>query len=270
MRRVTILVLLLLLADAKPALAKSERETFGGATVDETSGSISVDAGLIERSGGGGDAGGTGPGGGDIPEWMPPFGNGNPFGGGGCRVPLGSGVDQLFCDPEPSAAGSGPVVDPGVLAAEAHGRLVLPSPEIRLNPAPPRDQLVNLATWLWLDGSSWSSRSAQASVPGVSVTVSARPERVIWDMGDGHQVVCHGPGTPYDTTRPAAAQRTDCSHTYRRSSAGVPGEHYVITATVEWSAAWSVAGAPGGGSLPLLRRSSSQPVRVAEAQAINR
>src|SRR5207244_3829971 len=105
-------------------------------------------------------------------------------------------------------------------------------------------------------------------VPGITVTVTAEPQRVVWDMGNGDQITC-GPGTPYDPSKPEADQQTDCSYTYRYSSAAQPNERYVITATVEWVATWTAAGAPGGGSLGVVRRSSSVAVRVAEAEAIN-
>ena len=128
---------------------------------------------------------------------------------------------------------------------------------------------MNLATWLWVDPASWGAQSSQVSVPGVTVTATARPERVVWDMGNGDHVICHGPGVAYDTSRPEATQRSDCTYTYRRSSAGQPQQRYVMTATVEWSAWWTAVGVPGGGGLPGLRRSASAAIRVAEVQAIN-
>ena len=227
--------------------------TSGRATTDQRSGTISVEAEVTNRTGGeDGD-------GGDGASDPAPYGNETV-----CRIPMGNGSDQGFCEVSPLPS---PVVDPQVLAAQARNTLALPTPDIRLNPAPPQDQLVHLATWMWL--ANWAPASSQAAVPGVTVTVTAQPDRVIWDMGNGDQVVCAGPGTPYDANKAEEAQHSDCTYTYRRSSAGRPNESYVITATVEWSAAWSVAGAPGGGSLPGLRRSSSVSVRVAEIQAIN-
>ena len=95
------------------------------------------------------------------------------------------------------------------------------------------------------------------------------PSGAIAEFGSGDTVTCTGPGTPYDTNRPSSEQHTDCSYTYRHSSAGQPGEHYVVTATVEWAATWTVTGAPGGGNLGIVRRSSSVSIRVAEAEALN-
>jgi hypothetical protein len=59
-----------------------------------------------------------------------------------------------------------------LLVAEAVKLLHLPAPAIRLNPAPPAAQLVYVPTWLWVDASSWGSRSATVSVPARASVVS--------------------------------------------------------------------------------------------------
>lgn len=255
MRRLVILITALLAGAATPAFADGKASS-GWVGVDESAGTIDVGAGSSLTTESNGD-GGSGDDGGPAAE---------PGNETVCRAPIGGGTDQGFCEVA-LLPGVAPIVDPQALAAQARNTLALPTPEIRLNPAPPQDQLVHLATWMWL--ANWAPASSQASVPGVTVTVAAQPERVIWDMGNGDQVACAGPGTPYDTNQPEEAQHSGCTYTYRRSSAGRPNQSYVVTATVEWSATWSVVGAPGGGSLPGLRRSSSVPVRVAEIQAIN-
>jgi hypothetical protein len=105
--------------------------------------------------------------------------------------------------------------------------------------------------------------------------VTARPMSVSWDPGDGSQpVVCAGPGTPYDTSESADAQRTDCSYTYARSSASQlqsgPNENdrfFSVTVTTSWSVTW--VGASGtGGTLPVMTRSSTFPLAVAEREAL--
>ncbi len=252
-RRLAVLVCVLSLASAAPALAGPERESRGFATTDESQGAISIEAGSSSASSGA-DANSGGAGDAFV------AGNENI-----CRAPLSAGGGPCPAEPAPP----GVAVDPAVLAVQARGQLALPAPAIRLNPAPPRDQLVNMTTWMWVDPATWGTHSSQVGVPGVTVTASAKPERVIWDMGNGALVICSGPGVPYDTARAEAAQRSDCSYTYRRSSAGLAHGRYVVTATVEWSASWSVVGAPGGGTLPGLRRSASVAIRVAEVQAVN-
>lgn len=41
-----------------------------------------------------------------------------------------------------------------------------------------------------------------------------------------------------------------------------------MTVTVDWQLSWTAAGAPGGGSLGAVPMSTTQPVRVAEVQAL--
>ena len=123
-------------------------------------------------------------------------------------------------------AGGPPVVSPAVLARQARARLDLPEVVIRLNPS--GDQLVNLPLWLAMDPASWTARSATASVPGVSVTATARPVKANWSMGDGTTVTCTGPGTAWTAGSDPRSPSPDCGHVYRRSSAKAPGGVYVI------------------------------------------
>jgi hypothetical protein len=163
-----------------------------------------------------------------------------------------------------------PAVAPATLARTASRYLPLPPPEIHVNPPADHDQLVNLASWLWADPATWGARSATASVPNESATVTAVPVSVTWTMGDGGRVVCRGPGVPYDVRRGPAGQHTGCSYTYRRSSAGQPGERYAVTATTTWQLTWTATGVTAAsGTLPPLLRTSQTSLRVAEAQAIN-
>jgi hypothetical protein len=162
-----------------------------------------------------------------------------------------------------------PAVAPGVLATQARRFLPLPTPQLHTSPPPGRDQLVGLPTWLWVDRASFQARSATASVPGISATVTAVPVAVTWTMGDGARVVCRGPGTPYDPARSEAAQRPSCAHTYRRSSTGQPGGRFAVTAAATWQLTWAARGQPGGGTLPPLTRTSQATLRVAEVQALN-
>jgi hypothetical protein len=163
-----------------------------------------------------------------------------------------------------------PAVPPAVLAREASRFVAAPAPGIQINPPPSADHLVNLESWLWVDSATWGQRSATASVPNETATVIATPLSVTWNMGDGSKVTCRGPGIPYNTTRAPDSQHTNCSHTYRRSSAGQPGQRYAVSATTTWALRWTATGAvTASGTLPPLLRTSTTSLRVAEAQAIN-
>ncbi len=175
-------------------------------------------------------------------------------------------VDLVYLKVRPS--------DVAGLKDEAFGSLPLPAPQVVSSPPPDR-LVVNAPTWLAVDD-SWQPRSSTVSVPGVSVVVSAYPVRVRYEMGDGDVVTCNGPGAKYDPALPDGARRTDCSYVYRRSSAGQsataehPADRYGLRATVDWQVTWSVVGAPGGGDLGTVSRTSDPvPVAVGEIQTFN-
>ncbi len=157
-----------------------------------------------------------------------------------------------------------PPVSPAQLARIARSRLVLPTPTITVNPA--GTALTNLPVWLTLS-SGWQQESATAAVPGVSVTATASPTKVVFDMGNGTSVTCTSPGTVYrpgvDDPRSASP---DCGATYSAPSVGRPGEAYQITATVTFSVAW--AGAGQAGVLEGLTSTGTTTLRVAESQAV--
>lgn len=166
--------------------------------------------------------------------------------------------DLLFFDP----------ADPigGLFAAEraaeqALSQLTLPVPVMSMSP--PGDQLVGVATWLWLDG-GWGPLSTSATIGAVTSTVTATPRAVVWDLGDGTSVACAGPGVAYaaDAT-PADA----CTATFVDSSADRPGGTQRVTATVSYEVGWS-ANTGEGDDLGELTAVGAVDVRVVEVQAV--
>jgi hypothetical protein len=157
-----------------------------------------------------------------------------------------------------------PTLSPEQVAEAARKRLNLGKPIIASSPS--RVQLVGLPTWLWLRNSHWPPVHATASVPGVSVTATARPTRVTWTMGDGRTAVCAGPGTPYPAGGDPRAASPTCGHIYSRSSLGEPGDSYVVSAKIHWMVTW--AGAGRSGSFPELITMATTSFQVAESQAI--
>ncbi|MGH3832874.1 MAG: hypothetical protein ACRDRS_20950 [Pseudonocardiaceae bacterium] len=177
----------------------------------------------------------------------------------------GAGVsDAVYRAPVWIPDGQPGAPSPEQLAEQARSQLLLPSPRIEANPV--GAQLVNLPTWLWLDGAGWGERSASAEVPGVSVTAVARPISVTWLMGDGGSVTCPGQGTPFPVGGDPKAVSPDCGHLYRSSSAGQPGQAFPVIATVHWTVTW--AGAGQSGTFPDLATSATGRFRVSEAQAL--
>ncbi len=165
----------------------------------------------------------------------------------------------------PSEQGQ-PVVAPEVLAEQAAANLSVASPVVELSPKVGLNQITQLTTWMWV--TNWEPDSASASVPGVTSTVTATPTKVTWNMGNGDEVVCNGPGTPFDFSRPEEGQSTDCSYTYRHSSTSQPGGVYEVSATMSYDVSWSAEGASGGGALPAVSATETFPVRVIEIHAV--
>ncbi|MBI1759245.1 MAG: hypothetical protein HYR62_08480 [Actinobacteria bacterium] len=158
-------------------------------------------------------------------------------------------------------------VSPAALAQEAVSRLRLPTPVIRLNPAPPAPQLVFVPTWLWLDPSVWRPVAATASVPGLSVTATATPVRAVWVTGDGATVTCTGAGTPWRVGGDPSAASPSCGHTYRTSSARQPGGVFPVRVSVTWAVSWRGGGSAGG--VPDLVTTGVVAVRVVQSNAVN-
>jgi hypothetical protein len=167
-------------------------------------------------------------------------------------------------DPPPGFGGTS--ATPAQLAKEAVQRMRLRGPDIGIVPEPGKTGLVGLPIWMWTKVSpqTWGPNTAKAAVPGVSVSATANAKEIIWHMGDGHNVVCDSPGTPYEDMFGADSSPT-CGHTYTRTSAQEPGEAYTVTATTTWRVVWA-----GGGQRGELEvdRSSTVRLRIGELQVL--
>ena len=182
-----------------------------------------------------------------------------------CPGSGGSGGGWLWL-PTPPPGFGGVGATPAMLAARAVSLLPLRGPVIGMAPQQGKTGLVGLPVWLWtaVSPQTWGPVSATAAVPGVSVTATARVVRVVWQMGDGSSVVCTSPGTPYSIAR-GDTDSPDCGYRYSRSSAGLPGDVYTVTATATWRVDW--AGGGQAGSLTQTRVSTTT-VRIGELQVL--
>lgn len=183
----------------------------------------------------------------DVPYWLI------------CHDAAGDRVVSRLFIYEPGIA----VISPEELAARARSQLPLVYPEPRTSPAIALHQVPGIDTWMWVDDALWQPISATASIPGLSISATATPETMTWDMGDSTVVTCDGPGTPFDEGLPEAVQSTDCSHVYQSR-----GE-YTATATITWSITWTASDGDGG-QLADASRSTQFAMHVVERQAVGR
>ncbi|MFD7157847.1 hypothetical protein ACFV9C_24815 [Kribbella sp. NPDC059898] len=156
------------------------------------------------------------------------------------------------------------VVDPVTLAYEAIAEMQLAPPLIKTAPAPGQIGLVNMPVWMWVtqSESTWGPIVRSASVPGLSVTATARVKAIDWSMGDGSTVRCDGPGTPYDKSVGVKNSPT-CGHRYVKTSRKLPNCKYPVTAVAQWEITWeSTLGDTG--QIGMTQQAATQ-LRIGEA-----
>lgn len=151
-------------------------------------------------------------------------------------------------------------VDPGELAEQARESVPIGAPLAVTSPAVGQ-LVVQMPTWLWVDGSWWQDYSATATAGRVSSTVTATPRRAVWSTGDGATVECEA-GTPWQVGLPDSA--ATCAHVYRQVS---PPGGFALAVTVEFDVAWE-SNVGQSGTLSTISRSTSQAVQVGEIQAV--
>lgn len=156
-------------------------------------------------------------------------------------------------------------IDPAVLAQRAVDRMTLLGPDIA-SPRAAGKYVVGVPMWMWVNRSTttYGPNTASASAGGVTVTATAKVSKIVWRMGDGATVTCRGPGTPY-TGSAGMAESPTCGHVYAKTSAGVPGGKYEVTATSTWTIDWQGGGASG--QLTEMRQSEVQ-VAIGEVQVV--
>jgi hypothetical protein len=161
-----------------------------------------------------------------------------------------------------------PVVSARLLAERARDSFRLPLPKPGSSPS--NGTLVNIPTYLFVDKATYAPDSATAQVPGTVVTVTARPVRVEWSMGEGGsgRVICPGPGAAYS----ASAQSPACGYRYRQSSSrllGAARPGFRVTARAVYEIRWTCAGIcdENGGVLDPLTPAGSFQLPVYEARS---
>jgi hypothetical protein len=154
------------------------------------------------------------------------------------------------------------IITPGTLANQALKELPLLYPRPRTAPPRTATQVVGIRTWMWVDPADWHPISATAQIPGLAATVTATPTKTIWDPGDGSSpIMCNGPATVYDPSKPDADQHSDCSHAFQHDGT------YPVRVTIVWSVTWTATNGAGG-NLGLFQRSTQFDVTVEQRQAV--
>ncbi|WP_091653997.1 hypothetical protein [Micromonospora pallida] len=181
----------------------------------------------------------------------------NPGGG------LGS-TQEVVLDTPPPGFGAPP--DPEELAFRALASIDLLKP--RISVAPRKSQgpgLVGLPVWMWASPglNYFGPLKASASERGVTVSITAKVDRAVWNMGNGEKVTCTKPGTAYSPSGPFAGQPSpDCGY-----DNGYPkADTYVVSATTYWTVEWDGGGQSG--TIPVSRTSDGVQIQINELQVV--
>ncbi|MEH1098545.1 hypothetical protein V6V16_05150 [Micromonospora sp. CPCC 205561] len=176
----------------------------------------------------------------------------------------------VLLDSPPPGFGAPP--DPEELARRALARITIAAPRIAV--APRRSNgpgLVGLPVWMW------GSRDAPGEKPkyfgpeqhesesdrGLTVSLTAKFERIVYDMGNGRRVTCGGAGTPYKANgRLAGKPSPDCGYDTGYPKAG----DYLVRATTHWTVTWQGGGQSG--VIEVNRTTGTVPVRINELQVV--
>lgn len=155
-------------------------------------------------------------------------------------------------------------VTPAQLAQRAVNQMQLTGPAIRTSIPADKFGVVGVPVWLWtaVSPTTWGPTSATASVPGLSVTATAKATQIVWDTGDGRRETCRNPGTAH---YPGGVTSPTCQHIYERTSADEPHQEFSITATTTWQVTWTGGG--DSGDLTVTRQSTGS-VHIGEVQVL--
>ncbi len=161
--------------------------------------------------------------------------------------------------PAPAAGPVVPQISPEQLRQMAMDDLTLTEPHIQSAPCSGADckGAVGVPAWFWVPQGDWTPQSATATAGTDSVTATATPTSVTWELGDGTSITCSGPGTPYDQSK-GWAESPDCGSKWLKAGS------YTLTSTLHWTVTFT-------GSVTDtqdLTTTSTAPVDIGEYQVL--
>jgi len=131
------------------------------------------------------------------------------------------------------------IVDPGVLAQRALGQMQLVNADAQIAPGPNFHTYINIENWMWIPADQWHPMDLTVSAGPTSVTVTATPVRVEWDMG-AETVQCGDAGRAWRKGMTDAATTT-CSFAYE-SIDDSSGDAHDVSAQLVYAVTWTCSG----------------------------
>ncbi|KAB8170927.1 hypothetical protein FH609_001630 [Streptomyces sp. 3MP-14] len=168
-------------------------------------------------------------------------------------------------------------IDDEVLAEYAYDEIGIPETEIELSPD--GEQLVNLATWIWMEEALLEPRTVRAELPisGVWAETTAEPVALTIDPGSedavvfpasGECAVSEGGRIGAPWTRGDEGEDPPCGVRYERSTHR--DGSFTLTASLTWEVSWTGSQSGGPHPLPGGVFETTYDIVVSESQAIVR
>lgn len=160
------------------------------------------------------------------------------------------------------------LIDPATLAEGAVKEMPLVTADASMAPAAGNPTFLNVDNWLWLPDGQWETVSLRVSAGGTTVTVTAEPVRVTWDVGP-EKVTCPDAGREWkDHYR---NESTTCSYAYTELE-NPRGDTHDVSAQITYAVLWTCSGAclTGSGELGEVTppAGASTPVEVYQRQTV--
>jgi hypothetical protein len=129
---------------------------------------------------------------------------------------------------------------PAQLAATAIGQMALARADVHTAPAAPAASYVGVENWLWLPATQWSTLTKSVSAGATTVTVTAAPSEVFWDVGPA-TISCVGPGRAWAAAM-SETEATTCGYTYTQDSTSEEDGRFTISAVIRYHVTWVCSG----------------------------
>lgn len=120
-------------------------------------------------------------------------------------------------------------ITPRELAERAFARVIVPTPQVAISPAPEFGTYVNLGLWLAIEEVPTLRDSETEG--SVSIELIGEYQGMTWTFGNGDTVTCDDFGEQYEEGS-QTLEEGPCGYTY---TAEPTGETYTVTVTTTWS-----------------------------------
>lgn len=136
------------------------------------------------------------------------------------------------------------VINPAQVAQQLLERAPFEFANAKIAPPPTYHTYISYKNWLWIPAEQWHEVSVGLSVGGATVTLTAAPSYVDWDMGNGERTSCVGAGREWVKGLPENAP-TNCSYAYDEME-DLEGDKWTVSARINYTVSWTCTGNCGG------------------------